>query len=110
QLIRPAVRFGTLKQQAFQATMLLERQAWRRTGMRPCGQAVCLSSHTKPANDGTAIDANDPSHRVRTLSLSNSLHRLTPSPLQSRGRSKWSTHNELDATANKPIHWPRSWQ
>jgi hypothetical protein len=104
QLIRPAVGFGALEQQVFQATMLLGRQAWRRTEMRFGSQAVRLSSHVKPAKNRAAIDANDPSHRLRAFSLSNSFHGLTPSPLQFRGRSKWSTHNELDATTMKTIH------
>src|SRR5262249_43446211 len=92
KMIGPTMRARTLKQQDFQAFLVLDRKSWRGTWMGFRRQALRLAGHSKPAVHGAGSHAKDAGHVLHTLALRYRLHGSASPLLQSRGTSNWSTH------------------
>jgi len=78
----PAVGFGALQEESFQAVLLVGGQARRRPAMGLGGQAVGLPRQLEPAVNGTTVNTQDPGDRLGAFPVANRLHRLTASPFR----------------------------
>ena len=86
-LVGPAMRFGTLREQAFELPLLGDVQPGRRSGMRLGGQTVGVGDtcEFEPAKYGARVDAYDASDILWFVAPMNCPNGLASSLLQGAG-------------------------